>query len=76
MTPAERQALLASFLAEPSVEAQVRADPAAYAASTGADVDFVTRLAAIEPRRVRAFRQSRAHKGALRAGVPPRRLDP
>jgi hypothetical protein len=76
VTLAERHALLALFLGEPAVEAAVRADPVAYATSTGADLDFVTRLAAIEPRRVRAFRQSRAHKDALRSGTPPRRLTP
>ena len=65
---ARRQAVLARFLADPIFEAQARADAAHLARAHGVDVDYVERLAAIEPARVAAFRASRVHKDALRAG--------
>lgn len=70
---ARAQALLARFLDDPNVEARVRADPADAAREHRVDEAFTARLARIEPRRVRAFRASRAHKDAVRARGRPAR---
>lgn len=60
------QALMARFLSEPAVEEAVRADPETAAREHGVPVELARRLAAIEPRRVAAFRASRAHKDRIR----------
>jgi hypothetical protein len=72
---AARQALLARFLDDPDVERRARSDPAGLALEAGVDEGYARWLAALDPRRVAAFRKSRAHKDALRAGTyKPRRL--
>ncbi len=68
MSLADRQTLMARFLTEPALEAEVRADPETAAARFDVDVVFVRWLAALEPRRVRSFRRSRAAKDARRRG--------
>lgn len=74
MTLAARQALLAAFLDDPALERRVRDDPAAVATESGVPLEYARWLAALDPRRVAAFRRSRAHKDALRAGTPPTRI--
>lgn len=74
MSLAHRQALLARFLDDPAVERAVRADPEGAAAREGVEAPFARWLAALDPRRVAAFRRSRVHKDAVRAGRPPSRL--
>lgn len=64
----EEQALLARFLVDPAIEAEVRADPGGAASRFGVAPEVVARIVAIDARRVRAFRASRAHKDALRSG--------
>ena len=68
MSLAARQALMARFLTDPEVEAQVREDPAAAAERFEVPLAFARWLAALEPRRVRSFRKSRAVKDARRRG--------
>lgn len=65
---AARQRVLARFLCDEVFEAEVRARPEAVAAAEGASVALLRWLAALEPRRVRAFRDSRAHKDRRRRG--------
>ncbi len=65
---AARQSHLGRFVDEVDFELRVRSDPDGVAAAEGVEVEFVRRLAAIDSRRVAAFRASRVHKGALRQG--------
>ena len=69
MSLATQQILLARYLREPDFEAEVRARPAQVAAEAGVAPAFTTWLAALEPRRVAAFRRSLEHKRARRGGV-------
>lgn len=75
---AAEQLLVARFLADPAVERAVRADPEGAAAAHGVEVDVARRLAALDARRVAAFRASREHKARVRAsgrqGVRPSRI--
>jgi hypothetical protein len=66
MSLKSEQKTMAKFLSDASFEADVRADPARIAEIHGVSVAFAERLAAIEPRRVRAFRASMAHKAGVR----------
>jgi hypothetical protein len=66
---------MARFLAEPEVEREVRRDPAAAAARHGVSVEIARRLAALDPRRVEAFRASAAHKARVRGGAKSSRAD-
>lgn len=75
MSLAARQALVARFLDDPEVERRTRADPEGVAREAGVDVELARWLAGLEPRRVAAFRASRAHKGSVRAGRAPTRVD-
>lgn len=68
MSLAARQTLMARFLTEPALEAEVRTNPEAASARFDVDLGFVRWLAALEPRRVRSFRRSRAVKDARRRG--------
>ena len=68
MTLAARQALLARFVDDPVVEQRVRGAPDEVARAEGVELAFVRWLAALEPRRVAAFRRSRAHKERRREG--------
>lgn len=61
------QKLMARFLADAAVERDVRASPERAAELHDVSIEFAKRLAAIEPRRVRAFRASMAHKAKVRA---------
>jgi hypothetical protein len=72
---AARQALLSRFLDDPAVERRVREDPEGIAREAGVPAEFARWLSALDPRRVAAFRRSRAHKEAVRAGRPPTRVD-
>lgn len=73
---AEEQHLLARFLVDPEIEAEVRADPDGAAVRFGVASEIVARIASIDARRVRAFRASRAHKDALRSGAKkPTRME-
>jgi hypothetical protein len=72
---AARQALLARFLDDPAVERRAREDPDGIAREAGVPASYAQWLAALDPRRVTAFRRSRAHKDAVRAGRPPARVD-
>jgi hypothetical protein len=71
----DRQRVLGRFLSDEAFEARVRSDPSEVARSEGVSLEFVERLARITPERVAAFRRSRAHKDAVRAGKRPTRLD-
>lgn len=71
---ARAQALLARFLADPELEARVRASPEAVALEHGLDLAYVERIARLSPERVAAFRRSRQHKREVRAGKSPSRL--
>lgn len=63
-----RQRLLARYLDDPAVEAQVRADPAAAAAAAGVAEEYARWLAGLDEGRVAAFRRSRVHKARRRVG--------
>ena len=74
MSLAKRQALVARFLTDRALEAELRADPEAAAQRFGVDLALTRWLAALEPRRVRSFRKSRAVKDARRRGETDRRM--
>jgi hypothetical protein len=71
---AAEQLLVARFLADVAVERAVRADPEGAAAAHGVEVAVARRLAALDARRVAAFRASREHKARVRAGARPSRI--
>jgi hypothetical protein len=69
-----RQRVLAQMILETAFEARVRADPDGVAREHGAPVAYVRALAAIDPARVRAFRESLRHKDRVREGKPVTKL--
>jgi hypothetical protein len=71
---AGRQALLARFIADPTVEAAVRHDPEGAAERHGVPLSFARWLAGIPAKRLTSFRKSREHKDAVRAGRKPTRI--
>ena len=68
MTLAAQQAVLARFLDDPVFEASLRDDPAAIAQLHGVELSYVRWVAALEPRRVAAFRRGQHKKAARRGG--------
>ena len=66
MSLADRQRVLARFLVEPDYEARVREAPGEVATEERVSEDYVRRVAAIEPRRVAAFRGGRHRKAERR----------
>ncbi|MBO6934917.1 MAG: hypothetical protein JJ863_08075 [Deltaproteobacteria bacterium] len=66
MSLAARQAFLARFLTDPATEKRVRSQPELVAAELQLAPEFVRRVAAIAPERVRSFRRSRVVKAERR----------
>ncbi len=61
-TLAARQRLLADYLNDPALEAEVRAQPLEVASRYAVPARYAEWLAQIEPRRVEAFRRTQTKK--------------